>query len=310
VHLIDTFTYNGDFVALWRVKYLFDLVDEFIISEASFTHSGIKKTVMLFEEPETRAMFAPYMSKITYIIVQDCPPPPRHWAGLMKGHMGRWEEEMEGFWRENYQKIFCRFFIRPPSTSGKKTLIFVSDADEVLNVRTMRSLIHTEDALPRGDPRSLFTANTVVHPQLFMFYYNFNTVSMNAWEFPYLVSSDRYELLEDTLFLRVVHGAEAIFVPDGGWHLTYFTSYPGFLKKLANIAHLTVPKSMSCEYIREAITTSRDLFGRAQVPLAARSELAGAPEALLPPWWLELQVAVEAMQAASCTCCTSLPLPS
>ena len=118
VKLIDTFTYNGDFVALWRVKHLFELVDEFIIAEAAFTHSGLKKSTLFFLKPENVALFAPYMSKITYVIVQDCPPPPKYWKGLMEGHMSGWEEEWEGFWRENYQKLFCRFFIRPPSPVG------------------------------------------------------------------------------------------------------------------------------------------------------------------------------------------------
>jgi hypothetical protein len=309
VKLIDTFTYNGDFVALWRVKHLFDLVDEFIIAEAAYTHSGLKKESIFFLEPQNVALFAPYMSKITYVVVRDCPPPPPHWPALMLGHMGSWDEEQEGFWRENYQKLFCRFFVRPPSTGGKKSLVFVSDADEVLNADTMRGVMLAEDALPPGDSSSLFAAGSVIHPQMYCFYYNFDTVSMNAWELPYLVSSERYESMRDTLFLRVVRGEEAVLLPAGGWHLTYFISYPGFLRKLANIAHLTVPKTLPCEHIRDSIAHSTDLFGRRQVPLAPRAALVvdTLPAALLPAWWRELQEEVLALQRDSCECCSSPP---
>lgn len=312
VKLIDTFTYNGDFVALWRVKYLFDLVDEFIIAEAAYTHSGLKKTTLFFQMPENVALFAPYMSKITYVVVQDCPPPPAYWKGLMEGHMARWDEEWEGFWRENYQKLFCRFFVRPPSASshGKKSLVFVSDADEVLNVETMQGLILAEESLPPADPSSVFAPGKVVHPQMFCYFYNFNTVSMHAWEFPYLLSSESYENLEETLFLRVVHGEETVFVPDGGWHLSYFTTYPGFLRKIAHIAHLTIANqnnpTLSCEHIRDSIAHSTDLFGRGakMVSLAARSSLAGDLSVhLLPPWWEGLQSDLEERQLASCECC-------
>mmetsp|Transcript_17210 Transcript_17210/g.28802 ORF Transcript_17210/g.28802 Transcript_17210/m.28802 type:complete len:456 (+) Transcript_17210:161-1528(+) len=304
VKIIDTFTYNGEFIALWRIKHLFHFVDEFIIVEAAYTHPGKNKTVIHCEEPHHRALFAPYMSKITFVVVRDCPAPPVHWSTLMKGHMAHWDYENGAFWRENYQKLFCRFFIRPPSVTGRKTLIFVSDADEVLNTQTLTELIQTEEALGSNDPRSLFIKENVIHPRLYVFYYNFDTVSMHAWEQPYMISSERYEELTDTLYLRVVHGEEAVFIPDGGWHLTYFASYPGFQKKLAAMAHMTAPDFLACEYIRDTIANSRDLFGRNFSTLVPRQDLAGVPAALLPPFWEELQQTMDRLHADTCSCCS------
>ena len=307
VKVIETFTFNGDYVTLWRVKYLFDFVDEFIIAEAAFTHSGKEKSKFLFQDPDNLAAFAPYLSKITFVAVKHCPPPPSQWSDHMLGHMARWDEENEGFWRENYQKLFCRFFIRPPSKFGKKTLIFVSDADEIMNVETLSRLVQDEEELSVNDSRSVFAGNNVVHPRMFMFYYNFDTVSVNAWELPYLVSSERYEELNDTLYIRVVGGEEAVYISDGGWHLSYFTSYPGIQKKLNNIAHLTINQEIPCDFIRESIANSLDLFRRdGIVTLAARSSLSGAPDSLLPPWWEDLQQSVLDMQSVSCSCCGDL----
>ena len=37
---IDCFPYNGECIALFRLAYLWDVVDEFIIVEARETHAG------------------------------------------------------------------------------------------------------------------------------------------------------------------------------------------------------------------------------------------------------------------------------
>ncbi len=61
VRIIDSFSYNGELVVELRLKHLYPVVDEFVITEARETHSGKPKMELFIDR--YRSTFQPYMSK-------------------------------------------------------------------------------------------------------------------------------------------------------------------------------------------------------------------------------------------------------
>lgn len=73
--LIVSFPYNGEPVALLHIEYLYDWVDMFIIVEARWTHSGLKKPYLYFYK--NYRSFLPYAKKIHFILIDSFPSIPK-----------------------------------------------------------------------------------------------------------------------------------------------------------------------------------------------------------------------------------------
>ena len=61
VRIIDSFPYNGELVIELRLRHLFPVVDEFVVTEARETHSGKPKGELFIDR--YRSTFQPYLSK-------------------------------------------------------------------------------------------------------------------------------------------------------------------------------------------------------------------------------------------------------
>jgi len=61
VRIIDSFSYNGEMVVELRLHHLMPVVDEFVVTEARETHSGVPKKELFIDR--YRSSFQPYMSK-------------------------------------------------------------------------------------------------------------------------------------------------------------------------------------------------------------------------------------------------------
>lgn len=61
VHIIDSFAYNGELVIELRLRHLWPVVDEFVVTEARETHSGKPKAELFIDR--YRSSFQPYLSK-------------------------------------------------------------------------------------------------------------------------------------------------------------------------------------------------------------------------------------------------------
>ena len=169
--------YNGDFIALFHLEYLYHHVDRFIIVEARYTHSGIRKPYLYFQL--NAHLFEPYMDKITYVVVEEFPPVP---------HASVWNADIMPFitpgtevsyWNENYQYTFPQFFIKRSNKQGSRQLVLVSDADEIVShdmIYHMKNF-ETDATLPMGK----MSFDRPVHLPYFFFYYNFRTINTRMW---------------------------------------------------------------------------------------------------------------------------------
>lgn len=169
--------YNGDFIALFHIEYLYEYVDKFIVVEGRYTHSGKKKPYLYFHR--NIELFAPYMDKILYVVVEEFAPvpPPSVWSFDTMRFITPGTEE--SYWNENYQYTFPRFFIQPSSEQGCRQLVLVSDADEISSRELILYLkgFESDHTLPLG----VRSFDRPVHILHLFFYYNFDTVNSNFW---------------------------------------------------------------------------------------------------------------------------------
>ncbi len=97
-----------------RLRELWDVVDRFVVVEATFTHAGVEKPLFLSAH---RSRFQPYREKLVVHTLTDCPvASPR--------------DEAERAEIERHQRESIGEALRPLHLSGRD-VVLVSDVDEI-----------------------------------------------------------------------------------------------------------------------------------------------------------------------------------
>jgi hypothetical protein len=191
IKIVSTFSYNGEPAALFHVEYLFEVVNEFIIVEGRYTISGNRKPEMYFEKAENRALFAPYMSKIKYLIVEEIPPRPDDY---IDAQLHAWMKPVsyDAFWRDHYQRYHVRNFI----DRDAKAIYLCLDADEIPN----------RDVVAQFRDEWMYDmafAHQKVRFMMYMMYYNFNWTESNVWNHAYAVTTEQFLAITDFVQVRL-----------------------------------------------------------------------------------------------------------
>ena len=75
--IIDCFIFYNEYnLLLLRFTELYDIVDQFVIGEATSTHSGKKKELNF---KNNLRLYEKFLDKVTYIIVNDMPNNDNAW---------------------------------------------------------------------------------------------------------------------------------------------------------------------------------------------------------------------------------------
>ncbi len=209
-----------------RFETLWDYVDYFVISEASYTHAGVDR-VTEFDINK----FNKYASKIRYIRLDDRPAGPN----------GFWKNE--NFIRNNLAKGL--WDARPDD------LIMISDLDEIPNP----SAIATYDpAYKRGDLCQRYYSYYLNNFWVGDVNENGNVIpGSNIWHgtkittYKYFVNffksdATSVRIFKSFGFLRGIKRAwfkltQNQKILDGGWHFTWVFSIENIIKKIESTAH-------------------------------------------------------------------------
>jgi len=235
-----------------RLETLWDYVDYFIISEASYSHTGVEREVN-FDIKK----FSKYMSKIRYVRLDDRP----------KGKNDFWKNE--NFIRNN---IINGLFDAKPND-----LILISDLDEIPDPEKI--LQYDPNKYLRGDFLQRYysyffnnywlgdvdkkgrlipdsnkwfgTKITTYHN--FMNFFQGNATSVRSYK-----SSGIFRSIKRSWFRR--RYVQTIL--DGGWHFTWIFSLEDIVKKLENTAHQEFNKSeyKKINYIKSMIYSGKDFI--------------------------------------------------
>lgn len=233
---IDSVPFNGEEVMFTRLKYMYAVVDRFIISEQRYTYSGIWKDVLYIDSMKER--FKPYMDKITFIRSET----------LLNGALTN-ENHIRNYPRETILSMY----------GDQPFILSVCDCDEIPDITKVK-----RDEL----------YSTIKDGCLYMkqdcFNYNltlFACVRMRA----YFVNDKLLKKTPELQLFRTMNGP-SIGAIECGWHLSYFTSIEEIQRNIVSFAHeeLNRPDTHTLENIAYSIAEGRDVIHRSDTTLIRR----------------------------------------
>ena len=115
--IIDCFIFYNEYnLLLMRFTELYDIVDQFVIVEATSTHSGKEKELNF---KNNLKLYEKFLDKVTYIIVNDMPNTANAWDN------------------ENYQRACIDKGIKKLNLANED-IIMITDCDEIPNKKNIK----------------------------------------------------------------------------------------------------------------------------------------------------------------------------
>ncbi|KAA0570574.1 hypothetical protein [Azospirillum sp. Sh1] len=184
-----------------RLAELYEVVDGFVVVEATHTHSGEPKALTFGDHHER---FRPYMDKIRYVVVDEL-------VGTFS-----WQ-------REAYQRDAI---LRGLDGCRDDDMVIVSDADEILR----REVV---ERLRGGGP----AFDTVFTAELDLFFYRLNYRFARNWR---AAGAAPFRFIRQTGANAVRYLAKQDIghvIRDAGWHFSWMGDLERFAAKLNAYAH-------------------------------------------------------------------------
>jgi len=228
--IIDCFTFYNELTMLkFRLEYLYETVDHFVIVEATLTHSGNPKP-LFFET--NKHMFSKYLDKIVHVVVNDMPRSNFHVLSKSLDYTMR---------REYHQRQCIDRGIKSLSLSDKD-LILISDCDEIPNRDTIKNTPIEKMYSLKQD----------------MYYYNLTMRDTKKWFQAKICPYSTYLLFTDPQTIRAI---QTEVLENGGWHFSYFGSVDFMLNKIRNFCHSDMFRHLSDDILRDKIKEGTLLSG-------------------------------------------------
>jgi beta-1,4-mannosyl-glycoprotein beta-1,4-N-acetylglucosaminyltransferase len=227
-----------------RLNTLNDVVDKFVLVEATKTHSN-KSKPLYFEK--NKARFSKFLHKIEHIIVDDYPPYEDSWT------------------YENHQRNCIELGLKNCQPGD---IIIISDCDEIPNPKT---IIENKDV----------AGIKVLEQNLYYYYLNYISEVQTNWLLgtrmltykDFLNGLDDAEFPEEAYLKRTINQgttatkirfAQGKILQNGGWHFSYLGGAKKISEKIKAFSHqeFNNRKNANIKNIETAIANGNDIFGR------------------------------------------------
>lgn len=233
--IIDCFTFYNELELLtYRLNVLYDVVDYFIIVEATHTHTG-KEKPLYFKEHQ--GLFDTFKDKIIHIIVDDF---PHKFPQIDFAKEEQWVNE-------RFQRnAIIRGFSAIPKMEDDDVII-ITDLDEIPDPKTLESI-------KKGD-----ISVTINCLEMDFYYYNLNNRFESKWRRSKIVRFKNFNELKSTCSdIRLNNYSN---INHGGWHLSYFGDSRFIQNKLLAFAHQELNKECFTDIskIEERVKKGNDL---------------------------------------------------
>ena len=221
--------YDEEMILDFRLNYLSDYVDKFVVVESSYTHSG-KKRDLIFDIKK----YSKFKDKILYLILDEEPKDLFEIDGKEKFDEKNSKYILNALKRENFQR---NHIIKGLKDASSDDMIIISDVDEVPN-------------LEENNLNDL--KNKIVLFNQKFFYYKFNLklqsfdwygskacIKANLISPQWLrnIKSKKYPFWRlDTLFSKNKY-QNIFFLKNGGWHFSNMKTAESIEKKMSTYLH-------------------------------------------------------------------------
>lgn len=240
----DCFTFFNELDLLEaRLNILNDVVDKFVIVEATRTHSNKEKSLIFMQE---RERFNKFQDKIIHIVVSNYPTIESSWT------------------IENHQRNCISYGL---ANCKDDDTIIISDLDEIPNPETIFKY-KNEDG--------------IIAFQQNVFYYYFNNMSTEYWISPKMLLFKNFKNILNNVNnygvclsphlnqgttaskIRLYHGDMMKIVKNGGWHFAYIMDANMIAYKIQSFSHQEFNSHAytNKEAIEEKMKDGMDLYNR------------------------------------------------
>jgi len=254
--LIDAFTFFQELDILEiRLRELYDVVDQFILVEATRTHKGDPKPLYY---AENRPRFRRWNDKIRHHVVADLPDGTTQ-AAIWRREIGQRQE-------------IARALYDTPDDA----IVLVSDLDEIPRAEAVAHLAQV------GLPDDM-----VVTFDQTLYYYNVNTACTNLrWNGTRAtLAANVRALTPDGIRwsgLRSHEYPRAARFPNAGWHLSYFGDVAHIRQKMTSFLHqeLVNDAVLDPDTIARRMAEGIDIWGREDAQQFAIGPATDLPRAI------------------------------
>lgn len=256
--IIDCFTFYNELKMLsFRLKELNDIVDYFVLAEATLTHSGQPKELIY---QNNKHLFEEYNHKIIHIVVDDMPTSTEHMAQA---------------WDREYHQRDC--LIRGVEQLNIKDtdIVLVSDCDEIPKPELLEQIkIHglnifsdeknLKFAFGNIDPVEGDYNKDIVGFRQEFFYYNLECKHAGIWWQSRAMTYAKLKEIGSANTARRFYPISNEYYENAGWHFSYFGGTDQIINKIKNFAHqeYNSEEYLVKEKIEEYIKNNKDLYGR------------------------------------------------
>ena len=251
IKIIDYFLYNGEPIVEFRLEYLNDVVDYFVLVEARYTHSGIKKPFLYSEK--NKEFFDKYEKKLIIIIIDEFPNRYDYekLENVLKFDKDKIDLYEEAWIREKYNRnyaydIIINYFKDP-------FIILVCDVDEIPNRNKVKYLYSGYDILHDG-----------LKLQMPLLCYGFRWKFENYdWYCPFVITDKKLRDKTFSLDLMRMNGYfkqdDIKYIINGGWHITSCLTPNDMIRKLESFSHVECnkEKNKNKNYILKCMLSGR-----------------------------------------------------
>lgn len=249
--IIDCFLfYNETELLTYRLNILNNVVDYFVIVEATHTFAGMPKNC-IFEQLKQTEPFLKFRDKIIHVIVDDFPYiyPNIQYAIYEEGGQ-QWQNE------HHQRNCIARGLERLPLKNVD--VITVTDVDEIPDPALLTNI---------KNKRILVTLNVL---EMDFYYYNLNSKVRQQWHLAKIVSFWTYKEVGLAFqYYRHIR-CPGQMLQRGGWHLSYFGDANYIKNKIENFSHqeLNTREFTDTNKIEERVANCGDLFERINNPIS------------------------------------------
>jgi len=228
-----------------RLHELSEVVDFFVLVEATRTHSGKLKPLYYKTNCDR---FDKFKDKIIHVIVDDMPVSDNEIVKEVTTSLDlSWIEsnwQFEDSWvRERFQR---NAIMRGLTNASANDVVIISDADEIIRAS---ALVDIEKTLPDG----LIAVDQSLHT----YYINWKCTNM-PWPGSKIV---RYKNITTPSCDRL-HTQPLYHIPNGGWHFNFLGGADAIREKIKNYAHQEFAIPEVLDNIETRLRNKQDALGR------------------------------------------------
>jgi len=244
--IFDAFMFSTELELLdIRLHELSEVVDYFVLVEATKTHSGKDKPLHYWEN---KTMFSEFSNKILYVCVEDMPMTKAELNATLTEQDWRWIEsdyQKEDNWvRERFQR---NAMMRVLKDADPDDIIIIGDADEIVR----RSVVENLD---------LCNGSNAVEQTLNTYYVNWQCTNMPWWGSKII----KRKFLDNVTTPSEVrfHTPACKYIYNGGWHFGYLGGADAVREKIQSYAHqeFAVPEVLNL--VEGRLAAKKDALGR------------------------------------------------